>query len=302
MDTRFRRKLSHSWVSFIFIFCFLSGRALAVDPSLLLGWNGGNNSNPHNLSRLSSNTIKAANTGEAVETEICVFCHIPHGATAQSTLWSRPAPNRTGWPLYDNNRVHVQNDVGGYDLGIDDPDIVATTKYDNTGAYGEYPNGATKLCLSCHDGATAIGTLANGLAISMTQDYITDPTMYFDPPADTAMDFSASHPVSFVYNQDVVDYLMRGTFPGPGAGKLDTYKLPDHSLNSASRTSLDSQDRMQCTTCHDPHVDTRGGGHTYPFWRNAGVGVDDNDDYNITCNECHQSVLYSSGHDIPTFP
>jgi len=145
-------------ISLLVLCTVLPGQVLAADPTLLLGYMGGSNANPHNLSRQSSNAIKAANTGDPVETEICIFCHVPHGATAQSTLWSRPDPSRMGsFPIFDNNRVIVQNDQFIQDLGIDDPDIVATTKYDANQLYGEYPNGATKMCLSCHDGATAAG-------------------------------------------------------------------------------------------------------------------------------------------------
>lgn len=252
----------------------------------------GTNSNPHNLSNRSSNTIRAANSGDPYETQICVFCHTPHNATAESTLWGRLDPSRMGsFPTFDEGRVV---DSSG-NLGINDTDIIATTKYDATQAYGEYPNGATKLCLSCHDGVTAIGSLASGRNIAMTQDYITDVTKYFDPPTNSALRFDRTHPVSFVYTQAVVDYLNAPAVPGPGAGKTDIYSLP----SSTSRIKLDSQDRLQCTACHDPHLDTNNGTtYTLPFWRNAGVGADENADFDLTCNECHQTVLTGTGHNI----
>jgi hypothetical protein len=59
---------------------------------------------------------------------------------------------------------------------------------------------------------------------------------------------------------------------------------------------LDSQQRMQCTSCHDPHVDTRvegAGGYGLPMW--AHYTGDENADYDDTCNACHGAGIFSSG-------
>lgn len=199
-----------------------------------LGENNGFNSNPHNLSSRSTNTKKAD-----IETQICVFCHTPHGAVANAPLWGRPDPTgsfaiRAG-------------------LGISDPGIVNTTLYSIT---AEYPNGASKLCLSCHDGVTAMGIVANGPEIAMSGGNALE------------VDLAISHPISFVYNTDVIDHL--GT----------SYTLP------TDPSYLDSSFRVQCTSCHQPHKDTKGTGGTYPFWRRGNGGVAD---YDPVCQECHKA-------------
>lgn len=245
----------------------LAGAAAQAAPpaSALLGYNGGNNNNPHNLSSQSQNAVKAVS-----ETQICIFCHTPHGATPQSILWNRLAPTRMGsFPLYNSTPIAID------DVGIRD-----TSQYKDDGSV-EYPNGATKLCLSCHDGATAIGLLADGTAINMTADFITDPAKIFDPtltPPNTE-DFSRTHPVSFVYNGMVRDYIN-------GAGGKSGYKLP---TPADPLVRLDGQDRMQCTTCHNPHWNTRGAvaGYDLPFWAN--YSGDEAADYDATCNVCHES-------------
>lgn len=253
----------------VIITLFLGGVAVAgsISPGDL-GYLGGANSNPHNLSSNSSNAIKAD-----TETEICIFCHIPHGGDPQAPLWNRLAPAGP-FPLF--NVAKVQN--AGDTFGIDDPGIIATTLYGT-----DYPNGSSKLCLSCHDGVSAIGTVikdhSSGLGITVNSDSATtmgttSSTKHFDAGGGGGMDLSASHPISFVYTQPVVNHL------NTTAVKTDTFQLP-------TRTDmLDGAYRVQCTTCHQPHKDTRAGGAYLPFWRVTTSGVRATD-YDATCDQCH---------------
>lgn len=270
-------------------FLLASQVSMAADPVPGdLGWQGGANNNPHNLSSLSSNSVRAMD-GET--TEICVFCHTPHGATPQTPLWSRPDPVRMGSFTTYNSTILDASGVFAI-AGI------AESQYGvNLPPGEEYPNGATKLCLSCHDGVTSIGVLANGQSIAMTSDTITSPTMYWDPLNPGAgtllspgMDFSKSHPVSFVYDAVVVPQI-NALKTDLGGG--DEYKLPA----AASRIKLESRAGktwMQCTSCHEPHKDTRDNpvGYPYPFWRNAGiVPGDPGADYAAACAACHISTI-----------
>lgn len=222
-----------------------------------LGDNGGINTNPHNLSSLSGNdAYKAvAQAPPGKETQICIFCHTPHGARPQTTLWSRPDPTNMGsFPI----RTGLFID--------DDPDIVNVTRYSESySASSDYPNGTSKLCLSCHDGVTAMGILANGNEIDMTLSTLSGRS--------SAIDLSFSHPISFVYNDTVVGYLETqspGSYIFPGA-------------NSAYLETRDGKTWVQCTTCHQPHQDTMAT-NGLPFWRAA--------DYDTVCLACHQSDTY----------
>lgn len=251
------KRLRYAAIGFLVGLACLSGEvAQAVDATLLLGYNGGNNSNPHNLSKLSGNTIEAS-----TETQICIFCHTPHGAATQSTLWSRKDPtNLASFGLYNSATLRIE------DAGIKD----VTQYVDDDIAY---PNGSTKMCLSCHDGATAIGDLIDGTVIAMTTANLSASTKKVD-----AAELSATHPVSFVYTADVVTYI--NGIEGAGSHKLPTD--PD--------VRLDSQKRMQCTTCHNPHLDTNNGGtYQLPFWANYTNSGTEDTDYDNTCKECHQN-------------
>jgi hypothetical protein len=130
-----------------------------------------------------------------------------------------------------------------------------------------YPNGATRLCLSCHDGVTAIGILRDSTTIAMVggENFV---------PATAMIDLSTSHPVSFIYDTAVLADVI-------AARGANSYQLPDPG--DAIDTPLDGLSRMQCTTCHDPHEDASIENNLLPpFWRATGsTGYDD------VCDACH---------------
>ena len=182
------------------------------------------------------------------------------------------------FPLYGQSANIVLEDAG----------IRDTTLYKLDGVDGvEYPNGSTKLCLSCHDGATALGELASGKNIAMTANYITDVTKIFDPLDGTTLDFAQTHPVSFVYNDTVAAYINTN-------GINNGYVVPDPDIERDVR--LDSQSRMQCTTCHNPHHNSRGAsGYNLPFWAKFTGASNEDADYNATCVQCHTGAGAKTG-------
>lgn len=250
-----------------------------------LGDNQAQNNNPHNLSSLSTTPggetdVKATNT-----TEICVFCHIPHGGTPQTILWGRAAPGGMGsFPLYSA----TPRDGSGV-LGIADPTISGSSKYTAAEASaGNYPNGASKLCLSCHDGLTALGVWNGDVEFVVSPGFM---------PTSGIIDLTTSHPISFYYTSAIKDAI--NALPS----KTATYTMPTTvplEVDSASGNT-----RVQCTICHEPHKDTKEGGYTLPFWRNAsGTPGQEANDYDAICNDCHTVGYYPYGspggrHNLP---
>ncbi len=155
----------------------------------------------HNLSVTGPGTIKAV-----TETRICIFCHTPHNANPRSPLWNKniEGVNYSLYPPYASSTMHAT--IGG-------------------------PTGATRLCLSCHDGTIALGeVLQPSKKIAMT--------IAGGIPAGSSSYIGTSlvnhHPVSFSYYDAAAANAQ--LFPGLPSGLL-----------------FYGNGVMQCTTCHDPH-------------------------------------------------
>ncbi|TWJ19145.1 hypothetical protein JN12_02092 [Geobacter argillaceus] len=227
---------------FTLLFCAVPVSLHAVGPKISqIG-------NKHNLASWNTAVTYRAvvnpNDPSQRHTQICVFCHTPHHASGSAVLWNRSDPTRTFG--------HFSSPT----LVIDNPDV-RTSK----SMYGE-PNGSSRLCLSCHDGQTALGVVFNGAAIAFPAGLSTLPYMRY----------SSHHPVSFVYDTSVLAAI---TLKKP----LEGYRLPTDSP-SASFVKLDQQKRLQCVSCHDPHQDQSVTPSVVsPFW----VGPD----HDTVCKACH---------------
>jgi predicted CXXCH cytochrome family protein len=219
-----------------------SGSTLSNAAGPMLSDINGPIKNKHNLSSRNTGVTYRAmdNPADPRSTQICIFCHTPHNAVAQTALWNRKDPTRF---------------FGHYSsatLVIDNPNVRSASQF------GE-PNGSSRLCLSCHDGQTALGAVWNGAVIQFPVG--SDVISYTN--------LSSHHPVSFVYNNAVLGAIL---IKKPTEG----YQLPPVS----SAVKLDKFQRMQCTSCHDPHQDQSVTPSALtPFW----VGSD----HDAVCKECH---------------
>ena len=83
----------------------------------------------HDLSAVGPGPIKAA-----TEAEVCLFCHTPHRALDVVPLWNHEMSQATYTPYTSSTKK---------------------------AAVGQ-PSGASKLCLSCHDGTVALGAVHSG--------------------------------------------------------------------------------------------------------------------------------------------
>lgn len=208
--------------------------------------------NKHNLSFSNTGvTYKATNASDPRSSQVCIFCHTPHNAKPQTVLWNRNDTTQT-FGHYSSATLAIHTDP------------TARTSSD----YKAEPNGSSRLCLSCHDGVTALGAVLNGDAIEVNNSVNTvmSGTNVFDRNKIT----NSHHPVSFIYNGAVRDRL--NLIEGAG-----TYKLPANP-----KVRLDRESRMQCITCHDPHQTQFNG---LPFWVLG--GNTSTEAHDTVCLDCH---------------
>ena len=161
----------------------------------------------HNLSVSGPGTIKST-----TETQICIFCHTPHNARSDTSfLWNR-ADSTANYTTYQSSTLYAT--VG-------------------------QPSGASKLCLSCHDGTIALGDV---LSRSTEIPFAGGVRFLPDGPTKLGTDLSDDHPVSFPYAESQ-------------SGNPSEFASPSTLTGSVK---LDDSGLVQCTSCHDPHSDQYG--------------------------------------------
>ena len=130
--------------------------------------------------------------------QVCVPCHTPHNAYPSNSM------KRVLW----NHQVTTQTFT------------MYTTMKGNTGT----PDGSSLLCLSCHDGVTAMDNFGGNVGGSAVMT----------GSAVVGTDLSNDHPIGIEYP----------------ASDPDFHPVPQNGLPLFNDGS---KDRVECPTCHDPH-------------------------------------------------
>jgi len=183
-------------------------------------------STKHNLTPTGPGNFKAPeNTG------LCVFCHTPHNASPQGALWNRESSAAT-YTLYSSTTLK---------------------------SIPSQPSGSSRLCLSCHDGTMAMGTLLRPLGgVQPTLGKLTGSGVI-------GTDLSDDHPISFAYDANLA------------ASRSDLV----NPTGSAKVMHLAANGEMQCTSCHDAHVERASFLHMDPI-------------KGALCTTCHQPNGWTS--------
>ncbi len=172
---------------------------------------------PHDLSVHGPTDIHAL-----TEEQVCIFCHAPHNATGQRALWNRTMPP-THYRIYDSSTTDARIDQ---------------------------PSGPSKMCLSCHDGALALGLVASRPA----DELIVMSRRTIPPgPSDLTQDLSDDHPIGFRYDRALFNRDPQLVNPD-----IVTPELP-----------MGRHNEVHCTTCHDPHNNSLGDFLRVPDVRSA---------------------------------
>ena len=199
-------------------------------------------------------------TGVPDEDEVCVYCHTPHGAIVDDGSGNK-------LPLWNRS-------ISG--LAAQTFNVYASSTLN--AAPDSQLKGMTLLCMSCHDGVSALNVVQNFRGASPFTftdlgggDQIEDvwnPSMPGYPGANigesAAKDLSNDHPVSFVF-----DSTLRTADGGVGLNDPTTI-APLRLFNG----------RLECATCHNPHDQGDELLGTDPFLRMTNLNSD-------MCLKCH---------------
>ncbi len=222
----------------------------------------------HNLSISGPGTMKAT-----AESEICIFCHTPHGAEPGGVLWNRADP---AGPYQTYDSTTIQTFVG-------------------------QPTKASRKCLSCHDGTIALGQVSSRPAqIPMSQQFLNTGPAFLDT------DLRDDHPISLNYGSaPTPEYKNPATLTGPV--KLDKdddlqctacHDPHDDTLGDfLTDTTFQS---ALCLNCHQPTGWTTGTHrNSAAGWNGSPPDPWPHTDYTSVaenaCENCHRP--HSAGRD-----
>jgi len=245
----------------------------------------------------------------AETTEICVFCHTPHGANLKAAQQIRS-------PIWNRN-LSTQRYIM-YDQ-------VWSKSFEGKMLTGQ-PSGFSRLCLSCHDGTIALGSVINKPG-SGGFNPNNDPTLSFAMQYPTGQrpatvpgtipagsgpitgdtrylgtDLRNDHAISFVYDSTLAVIDGELVNPGPPPGKINdpTPLAPAGSYKTGPKRAEGNTpgvfDSVQCTSCHNPHA------VTYPKFLRAPILNRASDPSNPGLNHPTQQILCFFCHDKPGFP
>ena len=210
----------------------------------------------HDLSVSSA----GANIKAVSEDQVCVFCHTPHSSDTIGQLWNKSLTGVTNYTLYSSERL------AGYPTPLQ-------------------PKSRSKLCMSCHDGTIAIGSVYNlpgpGAegTITMAGGVTTMPT---GTSGYIGTDLSDDHPVGFSYDTNSDPELVSRNWPWKTQG-LKVLLDPDASNGT-----------VECNTCHNPHDSFYTPFLNEPISTlcttcHAKTGWAQSVHYNLGCTSCHKS-------------
>ena len=237
MKTIFQLKPSIVWTLTTFLACLAGG---ARADSVI--------NSVHNLAVSGPGSIKST-----TENNPCIFCHTVHKVNGESPLWNHAMSSVTNYVVYSSARLESLN------LTV------------------PQPNGSSRLCLSCHDGTVALGSIDS--RVTPVPVYQNGATITAMPAGQNNLgtDLSTDHPVSMDYD---------------AAAQADTTLQPRAAISPAVKLEMvNGANCIQCTSCHNPHDNQYG---NFLVMDNTSSAL---------CSACHQPGQWAiSAHAISQTP
>jgi len=178
--------------------------------------------------------------------EICVVCHTPHHAdtsVSEAPLWNHALTSQT-FAMYTSPTLDAAQDA--------------------------QPTGASKLCLSCHDGATAKDAFGGNTGSNI---------MSGSAAVGSGDDLTDDHPISITFDT-ALSITDQGLFD-PAAKTVTIGQGGDKTRTGTVSALMLPGDKVQCSSCHDVHNNfVVPGTNGDPFLRVSKAG-------SALCLTCH---------------
>ena len=219
------------------------------------------------------------------DSRICIFCHHPHNTvragsdslggttTAYSPLWNRGVADGNTFLTYDNG-TNMGDETG---TGVND----SSSRHLMNGDVAV--GGVTLLCLSCHDGSTAMGAYSqnnpdfdvNATGTGKASGAQFGASGQGSTLAGLATGFGASGTVD-LSNHDPVGMSWDQVREGDPeiAAKTNNFANTTISIQSV----LTGGDTMECNACHDVHNTESAENESFIWTSNDGSAF---------CLSCH---------------
>ncbi len=211
--------------------------------------------------------IQASNIGT---TQVCVFCHTPHGSTSDAPLWNRSINT---WDTYDRYYSDVMQA-----LTYPQPEDPKTTAV----------HVKTRICLSCHDGTIALGNMVN-LPYPFGSDVTMQGGVNYMPKTAVGyigLDLRDDHPVAIQYKSGFAsgqDPELAATVGGTRVWLYNT------NLSKTNDGTIGAY--VECTSCHNAHDNQYG---------NFLVDANDGSKICLNCHTKSKGAIINNAHDLAT--
>ena len=233
----------------------------------------------HNMS--ASAPAYTGGVYQSDEKEICIFCHTPHGGSLKGPLWNRSVMANTVFTHYNSATLST------YMKGLSATRAI---------------NDESLLCMACHDGSISVmhllnpsnalgrnphGTLSNNDNVPIVPLFGGNPGAAIGGlQGQVAQQYGKlqdDHPISFSYQS-----VLASTEYGVGGSKENQLRIIGSTGNAASALGWQGEGvrffgtdyRVECSSCHDPHVDYRTNTAYTPFLIRPNTGSN-------LCLACH---------------
>lgn len=248
---------------FVILFSFLALSAAWLASAAAISVVNSKHNLSYNLATSGTGSIKSVDPAIGGTSEVCVFCHTPHGGNTAVPLWNRSAPVQT-YVTYTS-------------------DVLAGLVY----WAAEDPNThvKTKICLSCHDGTIALGSLVNlpyGASSQIPMDGTAGADVQYGMPKTAAgyigLNLSDDHPVAIKHDsaKDLGELVSGASV----SAAVRLYTAAGNNVNADGNY-------VECTSCHEPHDNQYG---KFLVESNAGSAL---------CTQCHTKTGFANSiHDL----